>query len=174
MPTVAQAVAADLSALDPAQAEYFQANLKTFQAALKPWDAAMASFKAAHPGVAVAVTEPVADYMLSAMGINIATPFSLQAAIMNGTDPAPQDIAFQNDLFTDHRVSVFVYNQQVTDPLTASMLALAKQYGVPVVGVYETMPMPGYDYQSWMLAEVTALDKAVTKKISTETLEKNQ
>jgi zinc/manganese transport system substrate-binding protein len=90
---------------------------------------------------------------------------------MNGTDPAPQDIAFQDDLLAHHRVSVFVYNQQVTDPLTASMLALAKQNGVPVVGVYETMPMPGYDYQSWMLAEVAALDKAVTKKISTATLE---
>ena len=31
---------------------------------------------------------------------------------------------------------------------------------MPVVGVYETMP-PGYDYQSWMLAEVRALERAV-------------
>ena len=28
---------------------------------------------------------------------------------------------------------------------------------MPVVGVYETMPTPGYDYQSWMLAEVAAI-----------------
>jgi zinc/manganese transport system substrate-binding protein len=32
------------------------------------------------------------------------------------------------------------------------------------------MPIPGYDYQSWMLAEVSALDKAVTAKVSTEHL----
>jgi zinc/manganese transport system substrate-binding protein len=32
------------------------------------------------------------------------------------------------------------------------------------------MPTPGYDYQSWMLAEVNALNKAVTSKVSTEKL----
>ena len=39
-----------------------------------------------------------------------------------------------------------------------------------MVGVYETMPTPGYDYQSWMLAEVQALQKAVAGKISTQKL----
>ena len=48
---------------------------------------------------------------------------------------------------------VFLYNQQVTDTLTQSFIALAQRNGIPVVGVYETMPEPGYDYQSWMLAE---------------------
>ncbi len=47
---------------------------------------------------------------------------------------------------------------------------LAKANGIPVVGVYETMPSPGYDYQSWMTAEVTALSKAVSGKVSTERL----
>ncbi len=42
--------------------------------------------------------------------------------------------------------------------------------GVPVVGVYETMPTPGYDYQSWMLAEVNAIRSAVTSGTSTEHL----
>jgi hypothetical protein len=32
------------------------------------------------------------------------------------------------------------------------------------------MPMPGYDYQTWMLAEVQAIQKAVTRGISTERL----
>ena len=39
-----------------------------------------------------------------------------------------------------------------------------------MVGVYETMPTPGYDYQSWMLAEVKALEKAVAQGVSTEKL----
>jgi len=61
----------------------------------------------------------------------------------------------------------FRYNQQVTGSLTGSFISLAQASGVPVAGVYETMPVPGYDYQSWMLAEVRALDKAVTAKVST-------
>ena len=40
---------------------------------------------------------------------------------------------------------MFLYNQQVTDTLTQSFLGLARKYGIPVVGVYETMPTPGYD-----------------------------
>jgi zinc/manganese transport system substrate-binding protein len=40
---------------------------------------------------------------------------------------------------------------------------------VPVVGVYETMPT-GYSYQSWMLAEVHAIERAVTGKVSTQKL----
>jgi zinc/manganese transport system substrate-binding protein len=39
-----------------------------------------------------------------------------------------------------------------------------------VVGVYETMPTPGYTYQSWMLAETRALQKAVADKTSTPRL----
>jgi zinc/manganese transport system substrate-binding protein len=170
MPAVAKAVAGDLSALQPAHAAYFQANLRAFDRALDSWYRAIASFKAAYPGTPVAVTEPVGDYMLQAAGAKILTPFRLQADIMNGVDPAPQDISLQNNFFKDHKVKVFVYNQQVTDPLTESFLAQAHRAGIPVVGVYETMPVPGYDYQSWMLAEVSALRKAVADKTSTEKL----
>ncbi len=170
MPAVAKALVADLSALQPEHAAYFRDNAQRFNASLEPWFAAIASFKADFPGTPVAVTEPVGDYLLQAMGTGILTPFILQAAIMNGTDPSPQDVTTQNALFTAHKVKVFVYNQQVTDPLTESFLTLAKQNGIPIVGVYETMPAPGYTYQSWMLAEVAALRKAVTDKVSTETL----
>jgi zinc/manganese transport system substrate-binding protein len=89
---------------------------------------------------------------------------------MNGTDPSPQDVAAQKALFTQHKVTVFLYNQQVTDALTQSCIKLADENGIPVVGVYETMPAPGFDYQSWMLAAVSALTKAVTSKVSTPRL----
>jgi zinc/manganese transport system substrate-binding protein len=170
MPAVADAIATDLSALMPAQAGVFEANAKSFKASLTPWYDAIAAFKRDYPNTPVAATEPVANYMLEAAGMDIKTPFSLQAAIMNGTDPSPQDVSTQNGLFTGHKVKVFAYNQQVTDALTQSFLNLAKATGIPVVGVYETMPQPGYTYQSWMLAEVTALRQAVADKMSTESL----
>jgi zinc/manganese transport system substrate-binding protein len=170
MPAVAKAVADDLSALIPAQASYFQANLKKFDESLKPWTAVIASFKASYGGTPIAVTEPVANYMLQAIGCEIATPFCLQAAIMNGTDPSPQDVSTQNELMIGRNVKVFVYNQQVTDSLTQSFLSLAGKNGIPIVGVYETMPT-GFHYQSWMVAEVEAMRKAVADKVSTEKLQ---
>jgi zinc/manganese transport system substrate-binding protein len=170
MPAVAKALAGDLSALQPAHAAYFQANARTFEASLQPWLRALRQFSERYPATTVATTEPVGDYMLEAAGTKNLTPFSMQADIMNGTDPSPQDVTLQNGLFAAHRVKVFVYNQQVTDSVTEGFLKEAARAGVPVVGVYETMPTPGYDYQSWMLAEVQALEKAVAQKISTQKL----
>jgi len=62
---------------------------------LRPWLAALASFKARYAGTPVATTEPVADYMLQAMGMDNLTPFGFQADIMNGVDPSPEDIALE-------------------------------------------------------------------------------
>ncbi len=76
-------------------------------------------------------------------------------------------MTLETDLFTGHKVKVFVYNEQVTDSLTDTFITAAKTAGIPVVGVYETMPLPGYTYQSWMLAEVESLRRAVADKVST-------
>jgi zinc/manganese transport system substrate-binding protein len=170
MPKVADAIAADLSAIQPAHAAYFKANAKAFIASLGPWYDAIAAFKKAYPGVPVATTEPVADYLLAAVGADNLTPWTFQADVMNGVDPSPQVLAAEKALFTSRKVKAFLYNQQVTDPLTESLIALADQNHIPVVGVYETMPVPGYDYQTWMLTEVQDLKKAVADKISTEHL----
>jgi zinc/manganese transport system substrate-binding protein len=170
MPAAAKAMAADLSALLPAHKAFFEANLRKFDKSLVPWFNAIAAFKAKYPNTPVATTEPVADYMLQAAGTDNLTPFAFQADIMNGVDPSPEDVALENGFFTKHQVKVFCYNQQVVDALTTSIRETALKAGVPVVGVYETMPTPGYDYQSWMLAEVNALTKAVADKISTQKL----
>jgi zinc/manganese transport system substrate-binding protein len=170
MPAVANAIAADLAALQPAHASYFKANAAAFISSLTAWNNAIAAFKAKYPNTPVATTEPVADYMLQAVGADNMTPWALQADIMNGTDPSAQDVATERSLFTQHKVKVFLYNQQVTDSLTESFIALAQQNSIPVVGVYETMPVPGYNYQSWMLTEVQDLQKALVDHVSTERL----
>ncbi|MDQ2814561.1 MAG: zinc ABC transporter substrate-binding protein [Actinomycetota bacterium] len=170
MPAVADAIAARLSALQPAHASFFRASAAAFIGSLAGWNRAIAALAATYPGVPVATTEPVADYLLQAAGADNATPWALQADTMNGTDPSAQDVAAQRRLFTQHRVKVLLYNQQVTDSLTESFISLARANGIPVVGVYETMPEPGYHYQSWMLAEVRDLRNAVAHQTSSEHL----
>ena len=162
MPAVAAAVAAALSSLRPEQAAYFQARLRRFDASLAPFRKALAAFKRRFGATAVAVTGPVANDLLEAAGCAILTPSGIQIAIMNGTDPAPQDVAAQEALLGRRRVKALVYNRQVTNPLTASFLDLARRNGIPVVAVYETMPA-GYHYQTWMLG---ALEQALTQGAS--------
>ena len=170
MPKVADAIAAALSAIQPAHAAYFQANAKAFSTSLKALTGAISSFRASYPGTPVATTEPVADYLLTALGADNLTPWTFQAAVMNGVDPSPQNVGAMRALFTQHEVKALLYNQQVTDPLTRSFITLARQNQIPVVSVYETMPVPGYHFQTWMQAEVQALRAAVTGQVSTEHL----
>jgi zinc/manganese transport system substrate-binding protein len=170
MPAVAKAVAADLGQLAPSHAAYFRAQASAFDKSLTPWYRAIAALKAEFPEAPVATSEPVGDYLLQAIGADNRTPWALQADIMNGVDPSPQDVSLQESLLSQHRVKAFLYNRQVTDSLTAAFLALAKRDHIPVVGLYETMPTPSYDYQSWMQAEVEALHRALADERSTSRL----
>lgn len=169
MPRVARAIAGALGALRPAHAAYFRANLVRFDASLRPWADAVAAFRARFGGVPVATTEPVADALLAALGARNLTPFSFQADVMNGTDPPPQDVSEVVGFLTGHRAKALCYNPQVTSSLTAMIRRRALSAGVPVVGVYETMPA-GYHYQQWMVAEVAAITRAVAESKSTEHL----
>lgn len=166
MPAVAKAVASDLALIQPGHAAYFRANLATFDKSLQPWLQVLARLKSTYPNAPVAVTEPVGDYMLVAAGMDIRTPWILQADIMNGVDPAPQSITIEENLLSGHKVRAFLYNQQVTDSLTQTFLGVAQAHHVPVVGVYETMPA-GYSYQKWMLAETQAVYAALLHAKST-------
>ena len=170
IPAVAKVMAKDLASLEPSHRAYFQQRLASFITSMQPLVKAIASFKAKYSGTRVAVTEPVADYLLVAMGAKILTPFVFQSDIMNGVDPSPENISLEKSFFTKHEAQVFCYNQQVVSTLTGSVRQTAESNHVPVVGVYETMPTPGYDYQSWMLAEVSAIQRAVVRHTSTKKL----
>jgi zinc/manganese transport system substrate-binding protein len=115
------------------------------------------------------VTEPVFGYALDAAGLRVLTPRSFQLAIQEGNDPAPQDVQIEKGLFTGNKVKLFAYNQQAVAPITASLLLLARAHHVPIVGVYETKPL-SMSYQQWMVAEMTAVYKALSTGVSTELL----
>ncbi len=158
---VADALAGALSAVEPSHAAYFEANAARFRAGLQPLLSALARFRRDYPAVPVATTEPVADYLLQAAGARNLTPFSFQADVMNGIDPAPQDISIEQDLLRDRKVKALLYNRQVTDSLTQSFVRTARSAGIPVVGVYELMPV-GDSYTQWMLSTVQHLQEAVS------------
>lgn len=169
MPKVASLIGKALSKEMPSHKQYFQHRVRIFQQSLTKWDNEIQQLKAEYPGAPVAVTEPVADYMLQAAGLDIKTPWSFQTAIMNGTDPSPQDVQIEENLIAKRQVKVFVYNQQAVDSTTRAILAIAKTARVPVVGVYETMP-PNHTYQTWMEDEVQAVQEALKDGKSTVTM----
>ncbi len=150
MPAVARQLATELSAIQPPMPPTSRPTpRRSSPRSSRGWPPSPPSRRRTG-GPAAATTEPVADYLLPAMGIDNLTPFQFQADIMNGTDPSPQDITLENGFFTGHQVKVFCYNQQVMDSLTRRSGTPRRTPVSRSSGVYETMPTPGYDYQRWM------------------------
>ncbi|MGF6657924.1 zinc/manganese transport system substrate-binding protein [Paraburkholderia youngii] len=159
MPKVARAVSDALSASDPAHKSAYDANLAKFLDSLKPIDAKVAELHGRYAGLPVTATEPVFGYMSDAIGLNMRNQ-RFQLAAMNDTEASAADIAaFERDL-RERRVRVLIYNSQATEALTRRMLKLAQQSKVPTVSVTETLPA-GKTYQTWMLTQLDALQKAL-------------
>jgi zinc/manganese transport system substrate-binding protein len=167
MTQVAVKIASTLARYDPADKATFNANLTRFVASLTPWKAALNALHRRYAGTPVAVTEPVFDYTLQAAGFTILTPHRFELAIQEGNDPSPQDAQIEANLISQKKVKAFFYNQQAVEAVTTKLLGIARAKRVPIVGVYETMPL-GKNYQSWMMAEVTAVAKALGHGVSTE------
>ncbi|MEY8763586.1 MULTISPECIES: metal ABC transporter solute-binding protein, Zn/Mn family [Clostridium] len=167
MPKVAKLIAENLEKQNPDQKKYFEDRLTKFNNSMKGYTDVLNEIKKNYSKAGVAVTEPVADYMLNAAGVDTKTPWTFQTAVMNGTDPSPQDVKMQQDLLKNKKVKVFLYNQQAVDDAAKNQLKIARANKVPVVGVYETMP-PKHNYQTWMEDEAKNLLKALKNGVSTE------
>jgi zinc/manganese transport system substrate-binding protein len=157
---VAQQVATQLTALDPADAAGFAGNVKTFSEQLAVLTTQVEAVKAAHAGAGVAITEPVPLYLLEAAGLENLSPDEFSKAIEQDTDVPPTVLAETLALFTDKKVVALFYNEQTTGPQTEAVLDAAKTNSIAVVPVRETLP-EGQDYLTWMQANVTAMARAV-------------
>ena len=160
MPKVARAVADALEQLAPASKSTIEANLTAYLGSFAPLRAKVAEIKTRYPGAAAAYTEPVPGYLLAALGWRVLTPAGFAKSIEAGTDPAPIDVAAEQDLLTGHRVEVLLYNTQATSPVTEAIKSLAVKSGVPVVGVSETMPA-GIGFVGWQLSQLNAIESAL-------------
>ena len=157
---VAQALETELAKAAPDDAGTFTANLKTFEDGLDTLEQKVQADKAGTDGRPVAITEPVPGYLLDALGTKNVTPVEFSEAIEEETD-VPVDVLQETlSLFTQHQVRALVYNEQTTGPQTEQVLKAAKDNGIAVVPVTETLP-EGKDYTTWMTANVDAIATAL-------------
>jgi zinc/manganese transport system substrate-binding protein len=160
VPEMAKAIADGLIGVDPANRSAYESGLSSFDASLKPLDSALAQIATNDAGVPVAYTEPVPGYLVQAAGLEVKTPEAFALAIEEGNEPTPQAVAAMQTLLTDRQIKVFLYNSQTTSPITEHLLQLARDNGIPVVPVTETLP-PGMTFQNWQLSQIRALATAL-------------
>ena len=157
VPAVAAAITAALAKAAPQDASVFRANLARFDASLLPMEATLATIKKNFHHVSIAYTERVPAYALAAADLNVKTPPGFARSIEGGVDPGPADTLAMQQLITKHDINVLLYNVQTVTPVTTQMRTLAKQHGIPVVGVSETLPTGVATYQQWQQSQLTHL-----------------
>lgn len=96
----------------------------------------------------VFVSEPVFDYGLEEAGYKIGDK-EFEEDIENGTDPSPKTINKMTNEIKDKKIAFFVNNTQASSSTVKTFVKLAKENGVPVLNVRETIPNH-MTYLDWM------------------------
>ncbi|MGO3576407.1 MAG: metal ABC transporter solute-binding protein, Zn/Mn family [Lactobacillus helveticus] len=136
-----------LSKLDKKHAAYFKENGDKYLAKIAKVKqiAKSADKKNNKP---VFVSEPVFDYGLEEAGYKIGDK-EFEEAIENGTDPSPKTINKMTNEIKDKKIAFFVNNTQASSSTVKTFVKLAKENGVPVFNVRETIPNH-MTYLDWM------------------------
>ncbi|MGI4744454.1 MAG: metal ABC transporter solute-binding protein, Zn/Mn family [Janthinobacterium lividum] len=159
MPAYARGLSALLARRDPANTADYAVRLDHVLAAVAPVAVRAAALKSRYAGTPVTATEPVFGNMASALGLDMHNQ-RFQLAVMNDTEPAVSDVVLMEQDLRQRRVRLLFFNSQATNSAARRLETVARQAGIPVVGVTETEPHD-QDYTQWMLAELDAVDHAL-------------
>jgi zinc/manganese transport system substrate-binding protein len=158
MPKYADYLAEQLGKLDPEHKDDFAKQAEAYKATLAPFTDEVASLQQTSP-LPIAVSEPVFDYMAEALNLQV-TDEKFELAAEEETDPAPADVAKLQDDIKNNKIKFFVNNIQASSQTVQNLVDLAKQSGVPVVEVTETLPS-GKTYLQWMTDQLNQIQDAL-------------
>jgi zinc/manganese transport system substrate-binding protein len=159
---VAREITAQLSALDPKDAAYFRAQLTRFETTmLASYHGLIAAIHRTYAGVPVGASESIFAMLAPALGLKLATPPSFMKAISEGTEVSPQDTITAQRQITAHQIKVWVYNSQNATPGIQRLNALARQAGIPITTVTETLSPANATFEQWQVSELQSLQRAL-------------
>ena len=160
-PTLAKKLADVFSQIEPEHKKTFELNLQTFNTRYKTIYSKINEIKARFTGTPVTATEPVFGYMANALGLKMLGQ-KFQWTVMNDAEASPKMLANYQSLFTQNKVKILFYNQQVQSNVTDNILSLAKNNKIPDVGVSETMPQDD-NVITWLKSNLDDTQKALEK-----------
>ena len=157
---VAEAIAEELSELDPESAETFETNAAAFVEQIGGLETSLGEIEASGAGAQVFVTEPVPVYLVTAAGLVNVTPEAFSEAVEEGQDVPPATLLESLDLVESGSVRIVIANSQTGGAETTQVIDAAEAQSIPVLEFSETLP-EGQTYISWMQQNVEALSGAL-------------
>ncbi len=154
----------DLEALDPTDAQAFNASAQNFQTnGLKQYHQLIAAIRAKYAGTPVGATESIFSYMAPALGLNLITPYSYLKAVSEGTDISAADEATVEQQIKQKQIKILVYNAQNTPNNIQAVIALAKTNHIPVTTITETLSPANTTFQDWQSSQLQGIQSALAQ-----------
>jgi zinc/manganese transport system substrate-binding protein len=153
-------LAEQLGTLDPDGATEYAENLVLFLGEMERLQDDVDRAGQNYQGYSVLSSEPVADYLIEALGLENITPSAFSQAIEEETDLSPKVLLEVQQLLKNKLVELFVVNSQTGSSQIDSLATLAKENGIAVVEMSELLP-EGISYSEWMSNNIMAIDSAL-------------
>jgi zinc/manganese transport system substrate-binding protein len=159
---VAEALRDTFEALRPEERPGFEARTARFLAGVRRLEARERALRPLAGGRGAAITEPVADYLLTAAGLRIATPEAYSSGVEATGDVAPAALLQQLRLLEGRRVVLLAADADVTSPTVDRTVASARSAGIPVLQAREILPR-GAGYLAWFGGQLDVVERAVRR-----------
>jgi zinc/manganese transport system substrate-binding protein len=156
----ANRLASKLASLDPEFAADYSDNLVEFLDQIGILEDRVAQVSGTVSGSKVISSEPVADYLLTELGLENITPSGFSEAIEEETDVSPKDLLEMQNLLKSKAVGLFVVNPQTGSVQIDALVKLAEQNQIPVVELSELLH-EGTRYFEWMESNIALLEEAL-------------
>ncbi|MGL3150105.1 metal ABC transporter substrate-binding protein [Microbacterium sp. A82] len=157
---VVEAIAVELSELDPDGAAEFTAASDAIIEELEGFEAELETLGAEFTGASVFITEPLPGYIAAAAGLTDVTPEGFAEAVEEGNDVAPAALLAALDVIDSGDVHVVLTNAQTGGSETQRVEDAAEAAGIPVVAFTELLE-DGSSYAEWMQDAIQNLADAL-------------
>jgi len=161
---VVAALTSGYQRLDPADGTYFAQRRTAFEtAATAAYRAVSDDIRAAYAGTPIGASESIVAMFAPALGLDLITPPDFLRAVSEGDDPTPADKSLIDKQISGKQIAVYVYNSQNATPDIQTQVDEAKQSGIPVTSITETLVPADGSWQDWQTAQLDSLRAALAK-----------
>ena len=157
---VVEAIAEELSELDPDGEAEFTANAEEIVADLEGFEADLETLKTDAAGANVIITEPLPGYLAAAAGLTDVTPEGFAESVEEGSDVAPATLLDTLNVIDGGDVQAVLTNAQTGGAETQRVEDAATDAGIPLVAFTELLP-DGSSYSEWMSDAIQSLADAL-------------
>lgn len=158
------ALVRDYRKLDAQDVDYFTRRHERFESqGLSQYKRLLASIEKRFRGVPVGASESIFAPLAQALGLRLLTPSSFLKAISEGTEPTAADTTTIDHQIARRQIRVWVYNSQNSTPDVQRLTDAAREKGIPVATITETLTPASAGFQDWQSRQLQALAAALGK-----------